>query len=119
MSMMSFGILWLLYLSFLNVGQVFFSFQWDILLVETGFIAIFMMPHYNKKREKTTQDKFVREHYFDYESSYLNFFARELMKFLFFRLMNGSGVGKFIYKCPAWRDLSSIYWHLSGQPIPH
>lgn len=119
MSMFSFGMLWLVYLSFLNVGQVFFSFQWDILLVETGFIAIFMMPKYNRKREKNKSEKFQRKYYIDYESDYLSFFSRELQKFLFFRLMNGTGVGKFIFKCPSWWDLSSIYWHLSGMPIPH
>src|SRR5262245_33537816 len=38
------ALLWLLYLSLLHVGQVFLSFQWDILLLETGFVAIFVAP---------------------------------------------------------------------------
>lgn len=30
--------LWLAYLSFCSVGQAFLSFQWDVLLLETGEI---------------------------------------------------------------------------------
>src|SRR5262249_33431805 len=36
------GLLWLLYLSFVNVGQVFYAFGWESLLLETGFFAIFL-----------------------------------------------------------------------------
>lgn len=43
-SVFSFAILWFLYLSLVNVGQDFLSFQWDILLLETGFLAIFLAP---------------------------------------------------------------------------
>src|SRR5947209_274284 len=35
---------WLLYLSLVVAGQEFLSFQWDILLLETGFLAIFFAP---------------------------------------------------------------------------
>jgi len=56
---------------------------------------------------------------FNFQEDASSLFSRELMKFLFFRMMNGSGIGKFIHECPAWWDLSAIYWHLSGQPIPH
>src|SRR5207237_397781 len=38
------AVLWALYLSFVHVGQVFYSFGWEILLLETGFLAIFMAP---------------------------------------------------------------------------
>ena len=33
--------LWLLYLSFVNIGQTFYSFGWEILLCEVGFLTIF------------------------------------------------------------------------------
>jgi hypothetical protein len=36
------AVLWLLYLSFVNVGQVFYGFGWESLLLETGFFAIFL-----------------------------------------------------------------------------
>ena len=35
---------WILYLSFVNVGQAFLSFQWDILLIEAGFMMLFIAP---------------------------------------------------------------------------
>ena len=35
---------WGLYLSLIAAGQTFLSFQWDILLVETGFLALFLAP---------------------------------------------------------------------------
>jgi hypothetical protein len=35
---------WLLYLSLFLPGQTFLSFQWDILLLEAGFVTIFMAP---------------------------------------------------------------------------
>src|SRR5581483_10125886 len=33
--------LWLLYLSFVNVGGTFYGFGWETLLLETGFLTIF------------------------------------------------------------------------------
>src|SRR6266568_157217 len=36
--------LWVLYLSIVNVGQIFYSFGWETLLLEAGFIAIFLGP---------------------------------------------------------------------------
>jgi hypothetical protein len=36
------ALLWLLYLSFVNVGQTFYAFGWETLLLETGFLAIFL-----------------------------------------------------------------------------
>ena len=37
-------LLWTFYLSLYVVGRDFLSFQWDILLLETGFLAIFLAP---------------------------------------------------------------------------
>src|SRR5262249_43540127 len=36
--------LFVLYLSLTTAGQVFFNFQWDVLLLETGFLSIFFAP---------------------------------------------------------------------------
>src|SRR5215467_4208040 len=36
--------LWLLYLSIVNIGQDFLLFQWDALLLETGFAALLIAP---------------------------------------------------------------------------
>src|SRR5215471_2182137 len=37
-------VLFVFYLSLTTAGQIFFSFQWDILLIETGFLSIFLAP---------------------------------------------------------------------------
>ena len=37
-------VLWLFYLSLLHVGETFLSFQWDILLLEAGFLALIAAP---------------------------------------------------------------------------
>ena len=39
-----FALCWVLYLSLVHLGQDFLSFQWDILLVETGFLALLLAP---------------------------------------------------------------------------
>ena len=36
--------LWSLYLSFFTIGQPFLGYQWDILLLEVGFLAFFIAP---------------------------------------------------------------------------
>jgi hypothetical protein len=36
--------LWVLYLSLFVVGQKFLAFQWDLLLLEVGFLAIWLVP---------------------------------------------------------------------------
>ena len=37
-------VLWLLYMSFVHVGQIFYGYGWETLLLETGFLAIFLAP---------------------------------------------------------------------------
>jgi hypothetical protein len=36
--------LWALYLSVVNVGQTFYGFGWETLLLEAGFLAVFLGP---------------------------------------------------------------------------
>jgi hypothetical protein len=43
-------LLWLTYLSLSVVGQDFLSFQWDALLLEAGFLAIFIVPAVRRER---------------------------------------------------------------------
>src|SRR2546425_897508 len=40
-------VLWLLYMSFVHVGQIFYGYGWEMLLLETGFLAIFLAPLWN------------------------------------------------------------------------
>ena len=36
--------LWFLYMSFVHIGQVWYGFGWELQLLETGFLAIFLCP---------------------------------------------------------------------------
>ena len=36
--------LWLIYMSFVHIGQLWYSYGWEIQLIETGFLAIFLCP---------------------------------------------------------------------------
>src|SRR3974390_2509573 len=37
-------LLWLFYLSLFSVCRLFLGYQWDVLLLEAGFLAIFLAP---------------------------------------------------------------------------
>ncbi len=67
------ALLWLLYLSFVNVGQTFYSFGWETLLLETGFLAIFLGG-------RTTEPSVV---------------ISWLLRWLLFRLLFGAGLIKW------------------------
>lgn len=43
-TMLLWSLLWALYLSIVNVGQTFYAFGWETLLLEAGFLAIFFGP---------------------------------------------------------------------------
>src|SRR4030095_7189379 len=42
LSMTTWALLWITYLSLVNVGQTFYGFGWETMLCETGFLAIFL-----------------------------------------------------------------------------
>jgi hypothetical protein len=81
----------LLYLSLVSVSREFLSFQWDFLLLEAGFLAIFL----------------------GYGVSVV-----WLFRWLLFRLMFFSGAVKMLSGDPVWRDLTALTYHFQTQPIP-
>jgi len=83
--------LYVLYLSLCTAGQEFLSFQWDFLLLETGFLAIFL------------------------GNSKLVVF---LFRWLLFRLTFLSGAVKLMSHDPSWRNLSAMSYHYWTQPLP-
>lgn len=80
-----------LWLSICAVGQDFLGFQWDALLVETGFLAVF------------ASRSPVRVW---------------LFRWLLFRLMFFSGVVKLVSGDPSWRNLTALHYHYETQPLP-
>jgi len=98
-------LLWLIYLSLCTVGDPFLSFQWDVLLLETGFLAIFFAPLQwwpkNPAREKPP-----------------SLVALWLLRWLLFKLMFRSGAVKLTSGDPAWRHLTALNYHFETQPLP-
>src|SRR5438094_1034443 len=94
--------LWVLYLSLDTAGQVFFSFQWDALLLETGFAAILLAP------------MGLRPAYSDPPPR----IAIWLFRFLLFRFMLESGAVKLLSGDPTWRSLTALNYHYETQPLP-
>ncbi len=96
--------LWLFYLSVVNVGQDFLSFQWDVLLLEAGFLAIFLAPLTLKWKSN--------------RSSPPSFVFIWLMRWLLFRLMFSSGMVKLLSGDAAWRNWTALTYHYETQPLP-
>ena len=89
-------LLWFLYLSFVLVGQEFLSYQWDALLLETGFMSIFFaMTAVPSLLEMFTYWVFL------------------------FRFMFSSGWVKLASGDINWRNLRALVYHYETQPLPN
>ena len=96
LTMLAWVILWALYLSIVNVGQAFYSFGWESLLLETGFLAIFL------GNAQTAPPTLVLL----------------LFRWLTFRVEFGAGLIKMRGdRC--WRDLTCLDYHHETQPMPN
>ncbi|MDT3397877.1 lipase maturation factor family protein [Streptomyces sp. B1866] len=94
-AMAAWAALWLLYLSIVNVGQVWYGFGWESLLLETGFLAVFL------GNERVGPPVLVLW----------------LLRWLLFRVEFGAGLIKMRGdRC--WRDLTCLYYHHETQPMP-
>ncbi|HJQ84690.1 MAG TPA: lipase maturation factor family protein [Candidatus Binatia bacterium] len=97
------GLLWALYLSFVHVGQDWYGYGWEILLLEVGLLAVFLCPLVDARP-----------------------FPRRpppapvvwCMRWLVFRLMLGAGLIK-LRGDRCWRELTCLDWHYETQPIPN
>jgi len=105
-------LLWAAYLSACQVGQVFLYFQWDSLLLETGFLAALVAPLRQPPHHKQApQGRLVGAS--PHEG--LPFW---LVRWLLFRLMFASGVVKLTSRCPAWWGLTALTYHYETQCLP-
>jgi predicted DCC family thiol-disulfide oxidoreductase YuxK len=98
------ALLWILYLSIFTVGQGFLSFQWDTLLLEAGFLAIFFAPWEVRPRRRGDPEPSLT--------------ALWLYRWLLFRLMFGSGLVKILSGDPSWHTLTALQFHYETQPLP-
>ena len=93
-----------LYLSLTNVGRDFFFFQWDSLLLETGFLALLVAPWRELSRPGS-----------DPQPSRAGLW---LLRWLLFRLMFSSAVVKLTSGDPSWSDLTALQYHYETQCLP-
>ena len=94
---------WLLYLSVAIDGQVFLQFQWDYLLLEAGFLAIWLVPPLKRRFGAGFDSPRI---------------ARWLLRWLLFRLMFSSGWVKLASGDATWRHLTALRYHYETQPLP-
>ena len=94
--------LWGLYLSITVAGQDFLSFQWDVLLLEAGLLAVFLAPHGLLRVRPGPTPLLVVWMY----------------RWLLFRLMFGSGVVKLRSGDSTWHGLTALQYHFETQPLP-
>lgn len=97
-------VLFALYLSLTIAGQTFLSFQWDILLLEAGFLAIFFAP-FRWRMSGEREAPFSRAGFF-------------LLRLLLFKLMLMSGVVKLTSGDDSWWNLTALDYHYWTQPLP-
>jgi hypothetical protein len=88
--------LWLLYLSFVNVGQTFYGFGWETLLCEVGFFTIFAGA----------------------SRSAPNMWLIWIWRWTLFRLMFGAGLIK-LRGDTCWRDFTCLDYYFETQPMPN
>ena len=96
LSMTIWLLLWALYLSVVNVGQQFFGFGWESMLLEAGFFTAFLGPGHLRP-------------------SVLPVLA---LRWMLFRTEVGAGLIKLRHDS-CWRDLTCLYYHYETQPLPN
>ena len=113
-------LLWLAYLSLVNVGQLFLGFQWDALLLETTFLSLFLaVPFPWRRGAPTAQASSTAPSSTRTAPSEPSPLARFLLRWLLFRLMFLSGIVKLTSGDTTWRDFTALTFHFETQPLPN
>ena len=95
-------VLWFLYMSFCNIGQEWYGYGWEIQLLETGFLAIFLCPLVDPRPFPKRQPPFP---------------VIVLFRWLICRIMFGAGLIK-LRGDEVWRNSTALYYHFETQPMP-
>jgi hypothetical protein len=85
-------VLFALYLSYTYAGQAFMTFQWDLLLLEAGFLAIFLPAG--------------------------SPIVVWLYRWLVFRYVFMAGAAKIVSGDLSWRSFEALRYHFMTQPLP-
>ena len=96
-------VLWALYMSFVHLGQIFYGYGWEIQLLETGFLAVFLCPLRGVRPWPRSATPTI---------------TIWLLRWVVFRVMVGAALIK-LRGDPCWRDLSCLDFYLETQPNPN
>ncbi|MDH5672027.1 MAG: lipase maturation factor family protein [Myxococcales bacterium] len=96
--------LWLIYLSFCHVGQTFWGYGWEMLLLEATFLAIFLCPLRGLRALPSDHAPPTPVIW--------------MLRWLVFRVMFGAGLIK-IRGDGCWVELTCLVHHYETQPVPH
>jgi hypothetical protein len=94
-AMVAWLVTWAMYLSIVNVGQTWYAFGWESLLLEVGFLAVFL------GNDEVAPPIVVLF----------------LLRWVLFRVEFGAGLIK-MRGDPCWRDLTCLDFHHETQPMP-
>ena len=97
------AILWAMYMSIVHIGQIWYGYGWEIQLLETGFLSIFLCPLLEARPFPKRPPPLL---------------VIWLFRWLGFRIMVGAGLIK-MRGDSCWRDLTCLYYHYETQPIPN
>jgi Lipase maturation factor len=95
-SMSTWLVLWALYLSIVNVGQKFYGFGWESMLLEAGFFTAFMGPSWTDASPIPVL----------------------ILRWMLFRTELGAGLIKLRHD-QCWRELTCLFYHYETQPLPN
>jgi hypothetical protein len=96
------AVLWAMYMSIVHIGQIWYGYGWEIQLLETGFLSIFLCPLLDGRPFPKNRPPIL---------------VIWLFRWLGFRIMIGAGLIK-LRGDPCWRDLTCLLYHYETQPIP-
>ena len=97
------AVLWILYMSIVHVGQAWYGFGWEMQLLETGFLAIFLCPLLEARPFPSRAPPLP---------------VIFLFRWLIVRIMLGSALIK-LRGDSCWTDFTALYYFFETQPIPN
>jgi len=96
-------VMWILYMSIVHIGQDWYGYGWEIQMLETGFLAIFLCPLLDARPFPLRPPPFA---------------VILLFRWLIVRIMLGSALIK-LRGDSCWTDFTALYYHFETQPIPN
>jgi hypothetical protein len=96
-------VLWFLYMSYVHIGQLFYSYGWEIQMIETGLLGAFLVPLFDGR---------------PFPKSPTPIPVIWLFRWLLFRVELGTALIK-LRADECWKTLTCLYYHFETTPIPN